>query len=499
MVFVHTVEHRMGTSPPEHAGPLPSALAPGTPPLPPPTVLVVDDEASVRQSMQRIFRRSCRVLEAADAPSALEALRRHAVDVVILDVRLPGAHGIELLAQIRGMDDSIEIILVTAVREVRAAVEAMKLGAYDYLTKPFDVDELRALVGRAAERRALRRAVLAFRSELHHAQGFGAIVGTHPSMARIYDLIAQVAPTTTTVLIAGETGTGKELIARAIHHQSPRRDNPFVVVNLAAIPETLVESELFGHEKGAFTGAHRRRLGKFELAHGGSIFLDEIGSLRLEAQAKLLRVLQEHEVERLGGTQTIKVDVRVLAATNTDLKRAIAAGAFRDDLYYRLNVVAIRVPPLRERPEDIPPLVSHFFRKYNQKLARAVRDISPEALEILKAYAWPGNVRELENIIERAVALARGPVIGLQHLPIELALPDGLLNDPQAAAASLKQTLQRIETQLILRALESTGWNYVKAAEQLGIHRNTLTYKLEARGIVRPALLGPSDPAAPAP
>jgi len=451
-----------------------------------PIVLVVDDEDSVRQSMHRIFRRSCQVFEAGDAARALVALRRHAVDVVILDVRLPDSGGTELLEKIRAMDDSVEVILVTAVREIRTAVEAMKLGAYDYLTKPFDVDELRAIVGRAAERRALRRTILAYRSELSQAQGFDAIVGMHPSMRKIYDLITQVASTTTTVLIQGETGTGKELVARAIHHQSPRRDNPFVAVNLAAIPDSLVDSELFGHEKGAFTGAHRRRLGRFELAHGGSIFLDEIGSLRVDAQAKLLRVLQEHEVERLGGTQTIKVDVRLLAATNLNLRRAIATGAFREDLYYRLNVVPVTVPPLRERPDDIPLLAAHFIQKYSQKFGRPVTDITDDALEMLKTYPWPGNVRELENIIERSVALAHGPVIRLQHLPIELALPDGVSSDTTREGLPLKERLSQVETQLILRTLESTRWNYVKAASQLGIHRNTLMHKLQSRGISRP-------------
>jgi len=451
-----------------------------------PIVLVVDDEESVRQSMQRIFRRSYQVLEAGDAATALAALGRRAVDVVILDVRLPDANDTQLLGKIRAMDDSVEVILVTAVREIRTAVEAMKLGAYDYLTKPFDVDELRAVVNRAVERRALRRTILAFRSELSQAQGFEAIVGVHPSMGRVYDLITRVAPTTTTVLIQGETGTGKELIARAIHHQSPRRENPFVAVNLAAIPESLVDSELFGHEKGAFTGAYKRRLGRFELAHGGSIFLDEIGSLRVDVQAKLLRVLQEHEVERLGGTQTIKVDARLLAATNIDLRRAIAAGTFREDLYYRLNVVPITVPPLRDRLDDIPLLVSHFIQKYSQKFGRTVREITDDALELLKTYAWPGNVRELENIIERSVALARGPVIHLQHLPIELALPNGVTSDAPREGLPLKERLSQIETQLILRTLESTRWNYVKTAKQLGIHRNTLMHKLQARGIRRP-------------
>ena len=450
-----------------------------------PTVLVVDDEESVRQSMQRTLRSSCRILEAPDAASALETLRRHAVDVVLLDMRLPDTPGIELLGPIRAMDDSIEVILVTAVREVRVAVEAMKLGAYDYLTKPFDVDELRTQVARAAERRALRRTLLAFRSELSSAQGFDAIIGAHPSMLRIYELITQVAPTTTAVLIQGETGTGKELIARAIHHESPRREQPLVAVNLAALPDSLVESELFGHEKGAFTGAQKRKLGKFELAHGGTILLDEIGSLRLDLQAKLLRVLQEYEVERLGGTQTVKIDIRVLAATNADLKQAVAAGTFREDLYYRVNVVSVRVPPLREREDDIPRLAAHFLNKYSQKFGRAVQDISPDALELLKTYSWPGNVRELENIIERAVALARGPVIGLQHLPIELAVPAGVAAGPETTATTLKTTLRRVESQVLLRVLESTGWNYGQAAAQLGVHRNTLRYRLEALGIAR--------------
>ncbi len=460
---------------------------------------MVDDEDGVRDSVRRILKSTCRLLEAGDAATALETLRRHAVDVVILDVRLPDAQGIDLLGPIRAADDSIEVILLTAVREVRAAVEAMKLGAYDYLTKPFDVDELRTQVGRAVERRALRRALLAFRAELREAQGFEAIVGGHPSMLRIYELITQVASTTTSVLIQGETGTGKELVARAIHHQSPRRDNPLVAVNVAAIPEPLVESELFGHEKGAFTGAQKRRLGRFELAHGGTIFLDELGSLRLDVQAKLLRVLQEHEVERLGGTQTVKLDIRLLAATNVDLKQAVAAGTFREDLYYRVNVLTIRLPPLRERADDIPLLAAHFVRKYSQKFGRAVQDISPVALDLLKSYSWPGNVRELENIVERAVALARGPVLGLQHLPIELAVPDGIPTDPQTVPTDLKLTLRRFETQLLLRVLELTGWNYGKAADQLGIHRNTLRYRLEALGIARAgaAESEPDPPPAP--
>ena len=389
-----------------------------------PVVLVVDDELGVRESLKQILQDDCEMLEAEDGASALRAMRRRDVDMVLLDVRLPDARGIDLLSQIKALDESVEVILVTAVREVRTAVEAIKLGAYDYLTKPFDVDEIRTLVLRAVERRVMQRQLLALRSELAHAHGFDAIVGRHSAMVRIYELIAQVAQTTATVLITGESGTGKELIARAIHRQGPRREQPFVAVNLAAIPEPLLEAELFGYERGAFTGAYQKKPGKFELAHGGSLFLDEVGSLRLDLQAKLLRVLQEREVERLGSTRSMKVNVRILAATNADLKRAVRERAFREDLYYRLNVVQIELPPLRERREDVPLLVDHFIRKYNREFGKGVRGISTEALPILLNYRWPGNVRELENIIERSLALSSGPVIHLKDLPLDLALGD---------------------------------------------------------------------------
>jgi DNA-binding NtrC family response regulator len=368
---------------------------------------------------------------------------------------------------------------------VRTAVEAIKQGAYDYLTKPFDVDEIRTLVLRAVERRTLQRELLALRSELAHAWGFDAIVGRHPSMVKIYELIAQVAQTPATVLITGESGTGKELIARAIHRQGPRREQPFVAVNLAAIPEPLLESELFGHEKGAFTGAYQKKLGKFELAHGGSLFLDEVGSLRVDLQAKLLRVLQEREVERLGSTRSMKVNVRILAATNLDLKRAVRERAFREDLYYRLNVVPVEVPPLREHREDIPLLVEHFIRKYNREFGKEVHGISPGALPMLMNYPWPGNVRELENIIERSVALATGPVIHLKDLPLDLALSNHAAPGAPDAPLSLRQAREQFELQFILRALERVDWNQSKAARLLGLHRNTLIAKLAAWGVRR--------------
>jgi two-component system response regulator AtoC len=306
-------------------------------------------------------------------------------------------------------------------------------------------------------------------------------------MVRLYELIAQVAQTHATVLITAESGTGKELVARAIHNQSPRRAQPFVAVNLAAIPDTLLESELFGHEKGAFTGAHARKPGKFELAHGGTLFLDEVGSLRVDLQAKLLRALQQREIERLGGTRTIQVDVRVIAATNTDLRQAVRARAFREDLYYRLHVVPIGVPPLRERKSDVPDLAAHFVRKYAQEFKKDVRGLSRGALLALDGYDWPGNVRELENIVERSVALATRPVIGLDDLPLELAMNEAAAGrgEGEAAPLTLKQARDRFEQAYVLRALEREGWNQSRAARGLGVHRNTLIARLAAWGFRR--------------
>jgi DNA-binding NtrC family response regulator len=449
------------------------------------SVLVVDDEEGVRDAMRLILEDNCDILEARDGAGAIEILRSQDVDVVMLDQRMPGEAGMTILPRIHALDPTIVVILATAVRDIPTAVEAMRLGAYDYVVKPFDVDGILMLVQRALDKRALERQALRLRA----APGdrtFHGMVGRHPEMARIYQLIVQIAETPTTVLVTGESGTGKELVARAIHQRSPRAGQPFVAVNVAAIPESLVESELFGHEKGAFTGAHARKLGKFELAHGGTIFLDEIGSLRLDLQTKLLRALQEREIERLGGLRPVVTDVRVVAATNVNLRQAVRQGAFREDLYYRLNVVPLHVPPLRERREDIPFLVEHFVHRFARECQRRMDGVSAGALAVLTRYDWPGNVRELENVIHRAVVLAGGPVVMLRDVPPEVAVPDTGTRPADDTRLPLREACEQFERQYVLRVLERVQWNVSRAARLLGVHRNTVLTKLAAWNIHRP-------------
>jgi DNA-binding NtrC family response regulator len=364
---------------------------------------------------------------------------------------------------------------------VRVAVEAIKLGAYDYLVKPFEVDEVLSLLRRTLERQNLMREVLYLRAEVGRHQDMGDIVGRSPKMRQIYELICRIADTNATVLITGESGTGKELIARAIHKQSQRHLKPFVSVNCAAISEHLIESELFGHERGAFTGAIEKHLGKFELAHTGVLFLDEVSTLRSDLQAKLLRALQEREFERVGGRKTIRVDVRIVAASNQDLKQMIADHTFREDLFYRLNVVPIHVPPLRERREDIPLLIDHFLAKYNKAFQRQVEGFTPAALGVLRQYHWPGNVRELENVIERLVAISPQSTLGVEDLPLDLVMVrQQAVSDIFTRGASLRRANAVFERHYILRTLEKTRWNQTEAARMLGIHRNTLLGKMEA-------------------
>ena len=460
-----------------------------------PVVLVIDDEPGVRASVRMVLDGVCEVMEAADGPAGIELVRSQDVDVCLLDVRLPGMEGIEVLERLKRIDPGLEVVLVTAVRTVRTAVEAMKLGAYDYLTKPFGAEDLRGIVGRAVERRALHREVRYLRDELARHEGFDKLVGRSEVMRRVYERVRQVADTTATVLITGESGTGKELIARAIHRQGTRRDRPFVAVNCAALPADLLESELFGHERGAFTGAHARKLGKFEVAHTGTLFLDEIGTLRLDLQPKLLRALQEREIERVGGSRPVPVDVRVIAATNVNLRQAVRDRTFRDDLFYRLNVVPIHVPPLRERREDIPHLVEHFVRRTARECSRDVRAVSAGALDALVRYDWPGNVRELDNVIYRAVVLAREPVLQLSDFPLDVVMPEARVPAGDDAGLPLREACDRFERQYVLRVLERSQWNVSRAARLLGVHRNTILTKLTGWGVQRPGAAAAGDQA----
>jgi DNA-binding NtrC family response regulator len=451
------------------------------------SIVVVDDDAGLRESFRLILEDEYEVIDAPDGRTALDIVRSRQVDLVLLDIRLPEMDGIEVLERIKALDESVEVILVTAVKTVRTAVAAMKLGAFDYLTKPFEEAELLSLVARALEKRSLEREVTFLRSELARQHDFDDLVGQHAEMQRLYRLIAQVARTTTTVLITGESGTGKELIARAIHRQGPRRHKPFVPVNPSALSDTLVESELFGHERGAFTGAFQRKLGRFELAQGGTLFLDEIGTLKHELQVKLLRVLQEREIERVGGTRSIPIDVRIIVATNVDLKQAVLRGAFREDLYYRLNVMPIAVPPLRERRDDIPLLVAHFVRRYSQQFNKRVDGLTPEAMAALCDYSWRGNVRELQNVIERVVGLAEGPRVGLDDVPLDLLLPDHRARTRDPEGLPLRQATEEFERQIVMRVLERVRWNRSEAARILGIHRNSLKTMLARWDLAGPA------------
>jgi DNA-binding NtrC family response regulator len=366
-------------------------------------------------------------------------------------------------------------------------MRAVREGLFDYLTKPFEnLEELETVIDRALELDHAYREIDDLRTMLAAGANIPVVIGRSEIIRTLQQRVEQIARLDTTVLIEGESGTGKELVARAIHARSGRQGQPFVAINVAAIPDALVESELFGHEKGAFTGAHAKKLGRFELAHGGTVFLDEIGSLRLDLQAKLLRALQEREIERLGGVRAVPVDVRILAATNVNLKSAVRARTFREDLYYRLNVVPVHVPPLRERREDIGALVQYFVRKIARECGRDVRGVSVGALEVLTRYDWPGNVRELENVLHRAVVLARSPVIHLQDVPLDVAMPETGSRLGEDTGPPLREALEQFERQYILRVLEGVGWNVSHAARRLGVHRNTVLTKLSGWGIQRP-------------
>ncbi len=449
-------------------------------------ILIVDDEVSVRDSLRMIFKKDYQVIMAGSAEEAIIKVKSEEPDLIFLDIIMPEKDGMQALKEIRGMHPQIPVIMLTATKTLKTAVEAMKLGAYDYITKPFDVEELKLIAQKALESRDLRRENRRLQGEVEERYHFDNIIGKSKEMRDIYATIRQIAEKNSTVLIHGESGTGKELVARAIHYNSHRKNKPFVAVNCAAIPETLIESELFGHEKGAFTDAQTRRIGHFELADQGTLFLDEISELILLTQAKILRALQERDFVRVGGGKTISVDVRLISATNKNLEELMARGAFRSDLFYRINVVPLTIPPLRKRKEDILLLAKHFLDKH---AGVGKKKISPEAMDILIAYDWPGNVRELENIIERIVVLTTSDTITPDDVPsslktesrvelIKLGVLDGRI--------SFEDAEKEFERDIIIEALKKSNFVQTRAADLLGISRRILKYKMDKYSIAEP-------------
>ncbi|MGB0582571.1 MAG: sigma-54-dependent transcriptional regulator [Limisphaerales bacterium] len=472
-------------------------------------ILVIDDEADVQYSFRRIFGSSQILLEGANSgEEGLQVIPGMKPDLVIMDVRMGGMTGLETLAKIREHDAKLPVIMMTAYGTTQTAIEAMKLGAYDYLLKPFDIPKLKEVVNAALDASRAMKQVVSYEPLLESEDYDLGIVGRSAPMQEVFKMVGQLATSSATALITGESGTGKELVARAIYSHSVRNDKPFLAINCAAIPENLLESELFGHEKGAFTGATSQRIGKFEQCNGGTLFLDEIGDMSLPTQTKILRVLQDGSFERVGGREAVKVDVRVIAATNKDLEASVAGKEFREDLFYRLNVVRIQMPALRERPGDIRLLVNYFLKIFSERLGRPVSSVQTEALEALESHNWPGNVRELENVIERAFVVCRGDALLLGDLPVEISgasvvvptaddgtssevsIPDGA--NIEALAAQLFRraredkelaVIPAVERELIVCALKETSGNQVQAAKLLGITRATLRKRVEKFGI----------------
>ena len=460
------------------------------------TVLVVDDDRANLESVARIFQHeSMQTLSASGGKEALEMLRRPEVRVLVTDLMMPGMDGQELLKAARAMRPDVEVVLMTAYGTVETAVSAMKDGAYDFITKPLKRHALVKSVQKALEKQALLAENIALKARLLEmgAPGGRTVVGQSPAFRALMDMLRQAANSSATVLLLGETGTGKELAARTLHEYSPRAKHAFIAVNCGALAESILEAELFGYEKGAFTGAIARKEGRFERAHQGTIFLDEVGEMSLAAQVKLLRVLQEGELERLGGTQTLRVDVRVIAATNKDLAREVAEGRFREDLYYRLNVVEVRMPSLASRREDIPLLADHFLRRYAAKNSKSVRGFTPEALAMLENYAWPGNVRELEHALERMVVLARSELLDLNDLP------ESIRRGPTGSASGvlipIGTPMEEVERRMIHETLRHTKGDKTLAARLLGIAARTIYRKLERDGAPEPVPAAAEEPA----
>jgi two-component system, NtrC family, response regulator PilR len=441
-------------------------------------VLIVDDEEVLQDVLTVLLRKEGHTpVSARSGEEALEVLEREEVDLVLLDLMLPGMHGQEVLRQIRQRDPYQVVIVITAFSSIESAIEAMRDGAFHYIPKPFKNEEVLLTINKGLEQRRLSDENRSLREQLRQRFAFDNIIGKSKPMQQVYDLIQLAAPAKSNILILGESGTGKELVAKAIHHHSRRAGGPFVTVNSGSLPADLLESNLFGHVRGAFTGAVANKKGLFELASGGSIFFDEIGNIPLDTQSKLLRVIQEKEFMRLGGIETLKADVRIIAATNADLEGAVHQGQFREDLYYRLNVITVALPPLRKRTEDIPLLVQQFLSEYARENEKAIREISPQALELLLDYHWPGNVRELENVIERAVVLSSGEVLGVDLLPASVRQPDAVGLPPPSLPAngiSFKDAVGEYERQIIIKALQVSGGVQKRAAELLQVKPTTL-------------------------
>jgi two-component system, NtrC family, response regulator AtoC len=447
-----------------------------------PLMLVVDDEPGVRQSLQLVFNKVYRVIEAPSADDAIQKVTDERPDVVLLDIVMPGTDGLDVLKQMKSIHPDCQVIMLTALNTARIAFAAKGTGAFDYVTKPFDVEELRLRVEHALEKIQLSREVERLKEEVGRKYGVDHIIGKSKQIVDVFKAVSMVAGKKSTVLITGESGTGKELIARAIHYNSDRRAKPFVVVNCAALPDTLIESELFGYEKGAFTNASQKKIGRFELAHGGTLFLDEIGELNLGTQSKFLRAIEQETFTRLGGTDEIKVDVRLIAASNRDLETMAKAGEFRPDLFYRLNVVSLYLSPLRERREDIALLLDHFLRLKAQEHSIATKTLSPEVVDFFTSYHWPGNVRELENLLERLTILTPHEIIMLRDLPVGMRSVDQtatLKEDVLSGTRPLSDAVDEFERELIVKALQRTGFNQTKAALLLGTSRRILKYRIE--------------------
>jgi len=448
------------------------------------SILVVEDGGSQREMLSEFLTGAeYDVMTAENGEKALEKLKKNYFDLVLLDYKMPGMDGMEVLQETKRLNPEIDVILMTAYGTIETAVKAMKAGAADYITKPIELAELLILIDRVSERRTLEKENVILREAL---RGKGVttdqIICRSPTMNELINLSGRVARSNTTILIQGESGTGKELFARLVHSLSPRSGKPMITVNCAALPEALLESELFGHEKGAFTGALQRRIGRFEEADEGTLFLGEIGDLPPSVQVKLLRFLQEREFQRVGGNQTIRSDVRIISATNRDLENKMAEGSFREDLYYRLNVVAMTIPPLRERKEDLPPLIDHFLKRYSAEMGEEPRSVGPEARDLLLKYDYPGNVRELENIIERAVVIARGSMISIRDLPFSKDQITPNKNDGKAFR-TLRESVEELERDMIRKAMEETSNHQTRAADLLGISERMLRYKLKKYGL----------------